>query len=144
MNTFAFCNSCESINRVPIQPPSQKLPICGRCKSELPIHNGVNEVSALAIAKFATKSPLPLVVDFWAPWCGPCKTFAPTFQNAARELVGQIVFAKINTEAHPMANNTYGIKSIPTLILFKNGNEIARQSGALPLNALLPWLKKAN
>ena len=83
-----------------------------------------------------------IVVDFWAPWCGPCKTFAPTFEQAARELEPKLRFAKLNTEAQQSIAGRWNIRSIPTLILYQNGKEIARQAGAMPLAQLKQWLSQ--
>jgi len=102
---------------------------------------GINELSANGLQQLIAKSPLPVVVDFWAPWCGPCKAFAPIFLQAAQQMAGSFVFVKVNTEAHPLAGSTYQIRSIPTLAVFKNSLEKARISGALSLDDLQSWLK---
>jgi thioredoxin 2 len=86
------------------------------------------------------KGDLPLLVDVWAEWCGPCKSFAPTFEQAAAQLSGRVRLAKLDSEANQQLSAQLGIRSIPSLILFKDGREVARQSGAMPLQQLLAWL----
>jgi thioredoxin 2 len=88
------------------------------------------------------KGGLPLLVDVWAEWCGPCRSFAPTFAQAARELCGRARLAKLDSEANRQLSTQLGIRSIPSLILFRDGREVARQSGALPLPQLLAWLRQ--
>jgi thioredoxin 2 len=140
LTTFTLCGNCNQVNRVPFDLPEQKEPICGKCKSRLSFHNGVSDLSASAAGLLAQKSPLPVVLDFWAPWCQPCRVFAPTFLKAASLLVGKAVLAKVDTEAHPLASSAYKIRGIPTLVILKNGVELGRQSGALPLESFLSWI----
>jgi len=139
--TYTPCPQCSAINRISLEDATKKEPICGKCKTSLPLHMGINELSANGLQQLIAKSPLPVVVDFWAPWCGPCKAFAPIFLQAAQQMAGSFVFVKVNTEAHPLAGSTYQIRSIPTLAVFKNSLEKARISGALSLDDLQSWLK---
>jgi len=133
------CPHCGGLNRL----PSERLndhPRCGRCKNEvLP-----GTPFAVDDAGFAAqlKGDLPLLLDVWADWCGPCKAFAPTFEQAAARLNGKCRLAKLDSEANQHLAGRLGIRSIPTLILFKEGREVSRQSGAMPLPQLLDWLAR--
>lgn len=139
-STYSVCSSCGKVNRVNLTEAQSKAPICGHCKTNLPIHFGVTEVSGTGLKTLMEKSPLPVVCDFWASWCGPCRAFAPTFQQAALRLSDRAVFVKLNTEKHQLASDTYQVRSIPTLILFSKGIEKDRISGALPLDAFTQWV----
>lgn len=133
------CPTCASLNRVPDARLADH-PNCGRCKA--PLFRGEPlELDANGLRLHLEKSELPLLVDFWAPWCGPCRMMAPAFAQAAEALEPEIRLAKVNTEAWPELGNRYGIRSIPTLILFKGGREVARQSGALSLPQIVQWVK---
>jgi thioredoxin 2 len=142
MNTYSVCESCGKVNRIPLEEAASKAPICGSCKANLPFHFGVTEVSGTGLKSLIAKSPLPVICDFWASWCGPCKAFAPTFQQAALRFGSRAVFVKLNTEKHSSTSDAYKVKSIPTLILFSNGIEKDRIAGALPLDAFGAWLEE--
>lgn len=134
------CPDCGAVNRVPDDRLSEH-PVCGKCKSALLPGKPV-ELVAASFEKFVSRSGLPVVVDFWAPWCGPCKMFAPVFSQVAAELNTRYRFAKVNTEAEQHLAGKYGIRSIPTLAIFNNGQEIARMSGALDAANLKRWLQQ--
>ncbi len=133
-----YCPACGTTNRVPDARLADG-PVCGRCKAQLLKPEPVALTDA-NLQSFLAGTELPVVVDFWAEWCGPCKMMAPHFASAAR--VDPLVrFAKVDTEASPGAGATYRIRSIPTLILFDRGTEVARTSGAMQVSELTRWIR---
>lgn len=133
------CPHCHAVNRLPAGRLDDG-PVCGRCRQPLFTGQPV-ELDESAFARHLDHSGLPLVVDFWAPWCGPCRTMAPHFAQAAGLLEPAFRLAKVNTEEQGALASRYGIRSIPTLVLFEGGREIARTSGAMPAQALVEWVR---
>jgi thioredoxin 2 len=135
------CPACNTLNRV----PREKLeagPKCGQCKSPLFTGHPVT-LDAQAFDAHAAKSDIPVLVDFWAPWCGPCKMMAPQFERAAERLEPTVRLAKLNTDAEQALAARFGIQGIPTLILMKHGKEIARQSGLMDAARIASWTEAA-
>lgn len=132
------CPDCGGINRVPSARVTSG-PNCGKCKAALISGYPVN-LTQNSFLRYVQKNDLPVVVDFWAPWCGPCGTMAPFFEQAATDMKSKALFAKLNTEQHQAIGAQYNIRSIPTLIVFKNGREVARQAGAMDATSLKKWV----
>ena len=133
------CPYCAGTNRIPTDK-LQAEPNCGRCKKPL-LDTAPIELTKDNIAQHIEKNDIPVVIDFWAPWCGPCKIMGPNFEQASRDFKARVRFAKVNTEDQQSLGGHYNIRSIPTLVLFKQGKEIDRISGALDANQLISWIQ---
>ncbi|MCB1894251.1 MAG: thioredoxin TrxC [Zoogloeaceae bacterium] len=133
------CPACDSLNRLPTTRLGD-APNCGKCHAPLfqqrPIALDLNNFEI-----HSGRADLPLLVDFWAPWCGPCRAMAPAFEEAARLLEPGVRLAKVNTEDEPSLAARYGIRSIPTLVLFRGGREVARQAGAMNADGIVRWVR---
>jgi thioredoxin 2 len=133
------CPHCHSINRVPTARLGEQ-PNCGQCHQ--PIFAGQPlELTGSTFERYINKNDVPVLVDFWAPWCGPCKTMAPAFKEAAALLEPDVRLAKVNTDVEQTVGAQYRIRSIPTLILFKGGRELARQAGAMTTRDIVRWTR---
>lgn len=132
------CPHCGGINRLPSERLAEK-PSCGKCHKAVLDGVPVN-LSSASFDRFISKNDMPVIVDFWAAWCGPCKMMAPVFSQAASEMATQFRFAKVDTEQAQDVAARYNIRSIPTMIMFKNGQEIDRVAGAMDQSGLKRWL----
>ncbi|MBA0165842.1 thioredoxin TrxC [Pectobacterium colocasium] len=138
MNTV--CGSCQTTNRLPEARVDDHAK-CGRCGETLFSGDVINATEA-TLDKLL-QDDLPVVVDFWAPWCGPCVNFAPVFENVAQERNGKVRFIKVNTEAEPALSTRFRIRSIPTLMIFKQGQMVDILNGALPKTQFEEWLDES-
>jgi thioredoxin 2 len=129
------CPHCHATNRLPAERIGD-TPVCGRCGQDL-LDGGPIELTDANFDAVARASDLPLLVDFWAAWCGPCRAMAPAFEQAGRTLKGRALLVKVNSDDNPALSARFGIRSIPTLVRFEHGLETARQSGAVPASAIV-------
>jgi thioredoxin 2 len=136
------CAACGANNRVPAEKLSEGLePVCGRCKTPLSPLTHPIIVTDANFAEQVERSPLPVLLDMWAPWCGPCRMVAPIVEQLASELAGRVKVAKLNTDENPMTGSRFNVRSIPTLLVLKDGKEIDRLVGAMPKQEILRRLE---
>lgn len=135
------CPHCHTTNRVAHERLAEG-PVCGSCRKRL-FDGAPFSLTTATFDRHLAASELPLVVDFWAPWCGPCRSMAPAYAQAASALAPSIRLAKVDTEAEPSLGSRFGIRSIPTLVIFHRGREIARQSGAMSTADITRWIRTA-
>jgi thioredoxin 2 len=135
------CPHCLTTNRVP-EERLQESPTCGHCKKEL---LGATPVALddASFDKVVAKTELPVVVDFWAEWCGPCHAMAPQYAQAAAQMKGRALFAKVDSDASPRTSARFSVRSIPTLLLMKGGREVKRQAGATQASQIVDWVGRS-
>lgn len=132
------CPACGAQNRVPLEKVREGLaPVCGRCKADLSVSTHPILVTDANFAEEVERSPLPVLLDMWAPWCGPCRMIAPIIEELATELGGRVRVGKLNTDENPMTSSRFSVRSIPTLLVLKDGKEIDRLIGAMPKQEIL-------
>lgn len=127
-----LCSECGATNRVLAEKVRQGEAVCGRCKTRLSLSASPMTVTDANFAAAVERSPLPVLVDFWAAWCGPCRMIAPVIEQLAQELAGRVRVAKLNVDENPMTAGWFQVQSIPTLLVLRDGKEIDRIVGALP------------
>ena len=138
-STHIVCPNCSAVNRLPAERLDRN-PKCGKCGDRL-FTGKPADLTDANFQQHVSRSDVPIVVDFWAPWCGPCKMMAPAFEQAAAELEPTVRLAKLNTESEQGTAARFNIRSIPTLALFRNGREIARQPGAMGAGDIVHWVR---
>ncbi len=138
MSEVVACPACGKTNRIPAAASGE--PRCGACRAPLPwlVSAGDEDFDLIV-----SQAPLPALVDLWAPWCGPCRLVGPALEQAARVFAGRLKAVKVNVDEAPRVSARFGVQSIPTLLVTEGGKVVARQTGALPADALVSWVERA-
>jgi thioredoxin 2 len=137
------CPACGTTNRVPREKIAEgRHPVCGRCKAPLPLDGTPMTVTDTTFSAEVERSPVPVVVDVWAEWCGPCRMIAPVIDELAATMAGRVRFAKLNLDENPATASRFGVRSIPTLLVLRDGHEIDRIVGALPKAEIVRRLER--
>ena len=139
---IVICPVCSTANRLDAGRTRDE-PVCGKCGTAL-LDGTPVALDDARFERFIGRNELPVVVDFWAAWCGPCRAMAPQFEQAARQLKGEAILAKVDSDANPQTSSRFAIRSIPTLVLFRAGKEIRRQAGAVQASQIVSWVHSAS
>lgn len=138
------CPACGADNRVPREKLNQGLePVCGRCKAPLPVGGQPITVTDANFSAEVEQSPMPILVDMWAPWCGPCRILAPVIEQLANEMAGRVRIGKLNVDENPVTAERFNVRGIPALLVFKGGGEIDRMVGVQPKAEIVRRLERA-
>ena len=132
------CTECGAFNRIRADHPAGEA-VCGRCKAKLDVSGAPQDVTAEAFSRAVASSPIPVVADFWAPWCGPCRAAAPIVDQFARARAGKVLVLKVNSDKAPDLMRQFGVQGIPAFFAFDGGHEVSRQAGMLPAAAFARW-----
>jgi|YNPBryBLVA2012_1023415.scaffolds.fasta_scaffold05232_1 thioredoxin 2 len=139
--TTIECDACGASNRVPLSRLKDR-PKCGKCKAPLPLGGGPITVTDANFDETIATSPVPVIVDFWAPWCGPCRMIGPTLESLAGKMAHDVLIAKLNVDENPRVASKFQVRSIPMLLGFVDGEAVDSQIGALPPSALESWVRR--